>query len=171
MNDFIMDVVSDYCENDKSRAERLFKYSYLIQYLDKKTQSVDRSSKSRGSFANLYAIYVLVEDYIKNGYLDSGNDYANYEGMKFTDALTRTRELRFGEKLQNHALNNRCNDEFRKFFHSETEEIPIIRNQDTKRYWVNEHLLEVEIPQKGEVNIAPLCIAIIDKYVVVRHIK
>ena len=110
MNDFIMEIVSDYCEKDKERANRLFQYSYLIQYLDKKTQSVDRSSKARGSFANLYAIYVLVEDYIKNGYLESDNDYSNYEGMKFTDALARTRELRFGEKLQNHALNNRCND-------------------------------------------------------------
>jgi hypothetical protein len=30
-----------------------------------KTKSIDSSSKSRGSFANLYALYVLVEDSIK----------------------------------------------------------------------------------------------------------
>ncbi len=33
-----------------------------------KTRAANRGSKSRGSFANHYAIYVLVEDYIKNGF-------------------------------------------------------------------------------------------------------
>ncbi len=165
MNDFIFNIITDHCNNDQKQAERLYKYAYLLQYLDKKTQSVDKSSKARGSFANLYAIYVLVEDYINKGYMTPGKDYSKYEGMMFTDALTRTRELRFGEKLQNHALNNRCNDEFKKFFISETSEIPIRRNLDTKRYWVNESLLEVDVPHSGHVNIAPLCIEIIDKYV------
>jgi hypothetical protein len=34
--------------------------SQLILYLNIKTQSSNKGSKSRGSFANLYAIYVLV---------------------------------------------------------------------------------------------------------------
>lgn len=44
---------------------QLYDHSYLLQYLDKKTKSVGRSSKARGSFANLYTIYVLTEDYVK----------------------------------------------------------------------------------------------------------
>lgn len=165
MNDFIMDIISIHCNNDRMQAARVYQYAYLLQYLDKKTQSVDKSSKARGSFANLYAIYVLVEDYIKNGYLNSSKRYSEYPGMMFTDALARTRELPFGEKLQNHALNNRCNDEFKKFFMSETAEIPIRRNLDTRRYWINEKLLEVQISPADIVNIAPLCIEIINKYV------
>ena len=165
MNDFIMDIISSHYNNDKKQAARIYQYAYLLQYLDKKTQSVDKSSKARGSFANLYAIYVLVEDYIKNGYMSSLKRYCEYTGMMFTDALARTRELPFGEKLQNHALNSRCNDEFKKFFVSETTEIPIKRNLDTGRYWINERLLEVQISPTDVVNIAPLCIEIIDKYV------
>ncbi len=165
MNEFIMDIISSYYNNDRMQAARIYQYAYLLQYLDKKTQSVDKSSKARGSFANLYAIYVLVEDYIKNGYMDSLKRYSEYTGMMFTDALARTRELPFGEKLQNHALNNRCNDEFRKFFNEKTDELPIRRNLDTKRYWINEKLLEVQISPTDMVNIAPLCIEIINKYV------
>lgn len=164
MNKFIFDIIVDHYHYNKEQAERLFKYSYLLQYLDKKTKSVNKSSKARGAFANLYAIYVLVEDYIKKGYLDSKKDYSKYSGMKFTDALTRTRELPFGEKLQNHALNSRCNEDFYKFFHDYTSETPIIRDQNTKHYWINDHLLKVDIPQQGEKNIAALCIDIINRY-------
>jgi len=32
--------------------------------LNEKTRSTNRGSKARGSFANLYAIYVIIEDYI-----------------------------------------------------------------------------------------------------------
>lgn len=164
MNGFIKDKIIDFSISNSVDPKSLFQSSYLLQYLDKKTQSVDRSSKARGSFANIYAIYVLVEDYINKGYLSSNMEYSKYEGMMFTDALTRTRELKFGEKLQNHALNNRCNDEFKKFFNNQTKEIPIIRDLDTKRYWINEKLLIIPMG-KLSLNIAPLCIEIVDKYV------
>jgi hypothetical protein len=45
-------------------SEKVFSESHIIQYLNIKTKSASKGSKSRGSFANLYAIYVLVEDYI-----------------------------------------------------------------------------------------------------------
>ena len=45
-------------------AEQIYEASPLLQYINIKTRSAGRGSKSRGSFANLYAIYVLVEDYI-----------------------------------------------------------------------------------------------------------
>lgn len=159
---FILDVIKTHYTPAESKA--LFNNSYLLQYLEKKTKSVDRSSKARGSFANIYAIYVLTEDYINNGYTNSEKDYSKYSGMAFTDALTRTRELPFGEKLQNHALNDRCNDEFKKFFHTVTSEVPITRDLITKKYWINESLLLVKI-NGSVINIAKLCIEIIDKYV------
>lgn len=49
-------------------AEDIFKQSPLLQYLNIKTRSATRGSKSRSSFANFYAIYVLVEDYVKHGF-------------------------------------------------------------------------------------------------------
>lgn len=161
MKNFIIDILDDHFSEEL--AKHVYTHSYLLQYLDKKTKSVDRSSKARGSYANLYAIYVLIEDYIKKGYLDQASDYSTYDGMAFTEALRRTRELPFGGKIQNHALNNRCNDEFRKFFSTYTKEVPIIRNLDTKRYWINDKLLEVDIDDQT-INIAPICIEIIEKY-------
>ena len=161
MASFIMDILEKHYSKGDARV--LFNNSTLLQYLEKKTKSVDRGSKARGSFANIYAIYVLVEDYINKGYLRTHN-YSSYDGMTFTDALNRTRELPFGEKLQNHALNDRCNDEFRKFFNAITSEVPIIRNLDTRRYWINEKLLIVPF-KRDNINIAKLCIEIVDRYV------
>ena len=45
-------------------SQSIYKNSELLQYLNIKTRSANKESKSRGSFANLYAIYVLLEDYI-----------------------------------------------------------------------------------------------------------
>jgi hypothetical protein len=42
------------------QAGKVLAQSDLLQYLNIKTRSADRSSKSRSSFANLYALYVLV---------------------------------------------------------------------------------------------------------------
>ena len=44
--------------------DEIFEKSQLIQYVNEKTRSANRGSKSRSSFANLYAIYVIIEDYI-----------------------------------------------------------------------------------------------------------
>src|SRR4030042_4118629 len=87
-------------------SEQIFSESQIIQYLNIKTKSACKGSKSRGSFANLYAIYVLVEDYLSKGFHKSGI-YTEYEGAIFSSLLKRQRELPFGQKLQNHALNHR----------------------------------------------------------------
>jgi len=84
----------------------LFEKSPLLQYLNLKTVSATRGSKARSSFANLYAVYVLVEDYIKHSY-HKKRGYTKYEGAKFSVLFKRQRELPFGSKLQNHALNHR----------------------------------------------------------------
>ena len=139
----------------------VYEKSQLLQYLNIKTKSADRDSKARGSFANLYAIYVLVEDYIKKGFVENGN-YAKYEGARFTDLLSRAKELPFGSGLQNHPFNNRVNDEFEGVFpHSEF--VLIVRNRETRRYWINENLLKVEIGE-NLFNISTAIIEIIDEY-------
>lgn len=147
-------------------ADDIFEKSQLIQYINMKTRSANRGSKSRSSFANIYAIYVLIEDYILNGY-DKNNKYSQYEGALFNKLLSRQRELPFGSKLQNHALNNRVNSEFQKYFPN-SEFIPIIRNLETNRYWINENLLKVKIDRK-DINISKVIIEIIDEYIKVKQ--
>lgn len=144
----------------------IFDKSQLLQYINIKTKSANSGSKARGSFANLYAIYVLVEDYITKGFddEDGGNskDYSKYEGAEFTELFERQRELPFGAKLQNHALNNRLNAEFKKFFPT-SEYTPIIRDLGTKKYWINENLIKIKIANKT-YNISKTIIEIIDEY-------
>ena len=122
----------------------IFAASPLLGYLNAKTRSANRGSKARGAFANHYALYVVVEDYVRRGYLDgsAGQPYARYEGARFSDLLRRQRELPFGSKLQNHALNSRLNEEFRKFFPT-LDKQPIVRDLESQRYWVQEDLLLV----------------------------
>lgn len=145
-------------------AEAVLESSLLIQYLNEKTKSANKGSKARGSFANLYSIYVVVEDYINHGYHKAKEGkYADYEGAIFSYLFKRQRELPFGAKLQNHSLNNRTNSEFQKFFPT-VNLIPIIRNQETNRYWVNDSFLWIEINKK-RYNIAEAVIAIINEYI------
>lgn len=148
----------------------IFENSSILGYLNHKTKAADRGSKARGAFANHYALYVVVEDYINKGFCDEKAvmPYSKYEGARFSDLLRRQRELPFGSKLQNHALNSRLNDEFKKFFPT-IRKSPIVRNLRTQRYWVQEDLLQVTIRQKNGQdkthNIAHAIIEIIDRYV------
>lgn len=147
--------------NFGASADRVFLDNPIIQYLNIKTKSANKDSKSRGSFANLYAIYVLVEDYVSKGFHKSGK-YANYKGAIFSSLLKRQRELPFGKKLQNHGLNHRMNEEFKKYFPT-SEYIPILRDLSTNRYWFNENLLKVKV-NRGKYNLAEAIIQIIDAY-------
>lgn len=144
----------------------LFEKSPLLQYLNLKTVSATRGSKARSTFANLYVIYVLVEDYIKKGY-HKKQGYTKYKGARFSDLFKRQRELPFDSKLQNHALNHRMNQEFRKFF-PQVEAQPILRVVDTKQYWINEKLLVLKIGSR-KFNIATSVIEIIDAYVAIKQ--
>lgn len=125
----IIQILQDYFGEE---GNAIFERSPLLQYLNIKTQSVSKGSKSRSNFANLYAVYVLIEDYLKNNFDKRGN-YNQYEGAKYTDLFDRQRELPFGSKLQNHALINRMNDEFKKYF-PQVEFTPILRDVTTNRY-------------------------------------
>ncbi len=141
------------------QSEEVFENSQLLQYLNQKTKSANRGAKARGSFANLYAIYVLIEDYLANNFQKMKGKYADYEGALYTKLLQRQRELPFGSKLQNHALNNRMTAEFQKFFPT-SEHIPILRNLETNRYWINEKLLFYK-----DLNLSEAIIEIIEEYI------
>ncbi len=145
-----------------SAADSLFSKSDLIQYLNVKTSSASKGSKARSSFANLYAIYVLVEDYIIHDFDDTG-EYGEYKGARFSDLLNRQRELPFGAKLQNHALNHRLNQEFSRRF-PQQDLMPILRDTQTSRYWFNERLLLVEL-ENAVFNLSRSVIDIIDAYI------
>jgi hypothetical protein len=147
-------------------ARAIFAASPLLGYLNVKTKAASRGSKSRASFGNLYALYVLVEDYIEGKFHTSGK-YKSYGGASFTLLFKRQRELPFGAKLQNHHLNTRLNDEFKqKYPHAGVE--PIIRDDQNGLYWINEHLLIVDLGRK-KVNLAKAIIRIIDAYAAARR--
>ncbi len=148
-------------------SEELYSLSYILQYLVNKTKSANRGAKARGSFGNLYAIYVIVEDYLNQGF-DKSGDYASYEGAQFSALFKRQRELPFGAKLQNHSLNSRMNDEFFKFFPTQRGIYPIMRNLETQRYWFNENYLKIKVGNKT-IYIATDIIYIIDAYVAAKQ--
>lgn len=159
----IIAILDDYSDRN---GEQIFKKSEIIQYLNIKTKAANRGSKSRAGFANHYAIYVLIEDYLNGGFAEHGG-YADYEGAKFSELFRRQRELPFGSKLQNHALNHRLNEEFKKFFPT-CEHLPIIRDAESNRYWINEPLIVVQIDKK-KINLATPIAKIIEAYVKARQ--
>lgn len=149
-------------KNFGAKADELFERSLLLQYINIKTRSVNRGSKSRSSFANLYALYVLAEDYLKGGF-DKAGDYSQYEGAVFSRLFQRQRELPFGSKLQNHALNHRLNEEFKKFFPT-SELTPIVRDVQMNRYWLNRNLLRVKAGRK-DYDLAASVVEIVNEYI------
>lgn len=157
----IHELILNFCQNNQSMADELLSNSLLLQYIEKKTSAIDKGSKSRFSFASLYAIYVTTENYIS--VKNQGLDYSKFEGIKYTALMSRTHQLPFGSKIQNHALNHRCNQEFKKFFPNQNL-VPIIRNTSTKRYWIEEKLLNISC-NSLIINISTLIINIIDRYI------
>jgi hypothetical protein len=143
-------------------AGSVINFAPLLEYINIKTRSANKGSKSRGSFANLYAIYVLLEDYIKTVFAEH-KKYSEYEGAVFSELFKRQRELPFGAKLQNHALNHRLNEEFRKYFPTSNEQV-ILRDISTSRYWINKNLIVVKYNNK-KYDLSKTIIKIIDLYI------
>src|ERR1035437_1025198 len=79
------------------------------------------------------------------------------------DLMRRQRTLPFGGTLQNHALNHRLNEEFKKYFPT-SKVVPLTRNLETQRYWINEGLLKLTIGKRS-VNIAKPILKIIESYI------
>jgi hypothetical protein len=165
-HEFTKTILSSLEKHFPKQSVEILEASPLVQYLNIKTRSANRDAKARGSFANLYAIYVLVEDYDLKGFPLTG-DYSKYEGATYTTLLKRQKQLPFGGKLQNHGLNNRLNAEFKKYFRTLGYE-PIIRVLETNKYWFSERLLEVKISGKT-INIAKAVLEILDAYIAAKR--
>jgi hypothetical protein len=159
----IIKIIDNYFPN---QGNSILNSSELLQYLNIKTRAANRGSKSRSGLANHYAIYVLVEDYINNEF-HLKDEYDESQGAQYITLFRRQRQLPFGNKLQNHALNHRLNEEFKKYFPT-LSYLPIIRDIKTNRYWINENLIKVSL-DGNQVNIAPVIIDIIDAYVQTRQ--
>lgn len=143
--------------------EQIYINSELLNYINYKTKSANRGSKSRGSFGAIYSIYTLIEDYIQNGFHIKG-DYSNYVGATQTYLINRQRELPFGRKLQNHYFQNRTNSEYRKTAPLSDFERIIIHDQKNSRYWINESLIKIRIGENS-INLAESVVEIIEAYV------
>jgi len=150
----------------KDKFEEIFEKSLLIQYINEKTRSANKGSKSRSSFANLYVIYVLVEDYVQRGYNEKGDYLNEYDGAVFSDLMKRAQSLPFGSKLQNHSFDSRLNHEFEKFFPMHDGK-PVIHDSKTKRRWVNENLLIIDL-NGTRYNISRAILDIVNEYVKVK---
>jgi len=165
-HDFTDTIISILDRHSHHCGDKILKNSEIMQYLNIKTKAANRGSKSRASFANHYAIYVLVEDYLTGGFAENGT-YADYIGAKFSDLLRRQRELPFGSKLQNHALNHRLNEEFKKYFPT-CEYLPVIRDAENNRYWINEKLIIIQL-DGNTTNLAVATKEIIEAYIQARQ--
>ncbi len=162
--DRILEILAKYFPND---SEQIFQNSEILKYLNYKTKSANRGSKSRGSFGAIYSIYTLVEDYHKNNY-HKREDYNKYEGATQSNLINRQRELPFGRKLQNHYFQNRTNSEYRKLSPlSEFDKI-IIHDQQNSKYWINENLLKVKVGEMN-FNIAEAIIEIVNVYIATKR--
>lgn len=159
MHSFIEDILK---ENFEENVVSEIRKNDLINYINDKTTAFNKNSKARANYGALYAIYVLVEDYISKNFQMPDFNYGEYEGAQFQALINRVRSLPYGKRIQNHYLNNRVNSEFNKKY-SESEDI-IIRDQQLQRYWINDSLLNVD-----NIDISETVIQIIDKYISLRN--
>ncbi len=105
---FVKEIAANYNVNPNS---------IIHKYIERKTKASNRDSKARRSLGNLYALYVLCQDYLNS----------NYNGSSFTDLMRRMKALLFGAKLQNHPLDNRLNDEVRRQYDVSDNMLPVQR--------------------------------------------
>jgi hypothetical protein len=87
----------------------------LVKYLERKTKAATRGAKARRSLGNVYALLVVSQDFVAG----------KVNGSRFTELLARMKNLPFGSKLQNHPLDNRLNDEFRRQMGVDGDLLPI----------------------------------------------
>lgn len=113
----------------------------LLKYIGRKTQAVTRPSSRRGSYANLGTLLVLLNDFVENH-----EEYYEYEGMEFNNYLKSVRDIPGCRKIQNHAINHRLNEDYKKLYgraenDGPVERVPIPDSRGTT-YKINNSLLE-----------------------------
>ena len=139
----------------------VFEHSELLQYLDKKTSAVNGNTKARKSFGNIYAIYSILHFYMKDGFYFHPEKYKEFEGYEFGKLFSFCRSLYGGEKIQNHALNNRLNFEFdnRKKIIEANRDKPLLVINDGK------YLIHIDYLYIDDYDISKTVLDIIDMYV------
>ena len=141
--------------------QSVFDDSELLQYLDKKTAAVDGNCKTRKSLGNIYAIYSVLHFYMKDGFYFKPEKYKKFEGYDFSKLFNYCRTLYGGEKIQNHALNNRLNFEFdnRKKVIEANRDKPLLVINDGK------YMIHIDYLYIDDYDISKTVLDIIDMYV------
>ena len=155
MREFIKNILyEDFGKNYK----KIYDSSDLIQYLDKKTGAIDGDSKTRRSLGNIYAIYSLLIFYTKNNFYNNKDSYKKFEGFEYTELWRFCKKQYGGNKLQNHAFNNRLNGEFaNKVAKNPTKELLVING--------SKYLLHIDYLYVENIDITKTLIKIIEKYI------
>ncbi len=155
MRKFIKDILkSDFGKH----YEKIYNSSDLIQYLNKKTGAIDGDSKTRRSLGNIYAIYSLLIFYNNNNFYNNREAYKKFEGFEYTELWNFCKLQYGGNKLQNHAFNNRLNGEFaNKIAKNPNKELLVISG--------SKYLLHIDYLYVDNIDISKTIIKIIEKYI------
>lgn len=155
MRRFIKDILEEDYGND---CNEIFNNSPLIKYLDKKTGAIDGDSKTRRSLGNIYAIYSALYYYNEMGFYNNKPKYQKFDGFEYNTLWTFCKNQYGGNKLQNHALNNRLNTEFlNKVAKDSNKELLIING--------SKYLIHVDYLYVNNIDISKTVIKIIEKYI------
>lgn len=154
MRKFIEEILkSDFKENYKN----IFKNSELLQYIDKKTNAITGNSKSRKNLGNIYAIYAFLHFYSEKFY-NNAEEYKKFDGFEYTDLWNFCKKQYGGEKIQNHALNNRLNTEFANKIAKEPEKLLLIING-------SKYLMHIDSIYVNGIDISICVLKIIRRYI------
>ena len=161
MREFIKDIlIDDYGDYYMD----IYDNSYLIKYLNMKMGAVDGNSKTRRSLGNIYAIYSILHYYVEMGFYNKKREYKKFSGFEFNLLWTFCKKQYGGNKLQNHALNNRLNTEFmNKVAKSNNRELLIIN--------ANKYLIHIDYLYVNKIDISTTVIKIIERYIELLMLK
>ena len=134
----------------------IYNKSDLIKYLDKKTGAIEGNSKTRRSLGNIYAIYSILVFYTNNNYCNDKERYKKCEGFEYTELWKFCKMQYGGNKLQNHAFNNRLNGEFaNKIAETPNKELLVING--------SKYLLHIDYIYIDNIDISQTIIKIIER--------
>ena len=153
MKDFIKEILID--EYDKN-FQSIFDNSALLRYLDSKMGAIYGNSKTRRSLANIYAIYSILHFYTEE-YYENKESYKAFIGYQYNKLFSFCRNLYGGKKLQNHALNNRVNFEFKNKISDTEQDLIIINN--------GKYALHIDYLYVDNKDISKTVIKIIETYI------
>lgn len=155
MREFIKDIL---IEDYKDKYNQIYENSDLIKYLNKKTGAIEGDSKTRRSLGNIYAIYSVLYYYLEMNFYNNKEKYKKFDGFEYSVLWNFCKKQYGGNKLQNHALNNRLNTEFlNKVASNSSKELLIING--------SKYLIHIDYIYVNNIDISKTIIKIIEKYI------